>query len=160
MRRLPEIEALYKEIDADLESQRTAASTACDSSAVRRVEVKQVINDQAYFVLCWGQLESAIDDACRNAIRNRIRSSSWADRRAWDVYNPDDDRLSGLRFENRVALVLDRRAGPGSSWARIMHFYSPRSPRNQIAHGDLRTDRINIPGVVREFFVIQGAMQP
>jgi len=90
VRDLPFIRAVYLEIDAELEAQRSAARTNADAKAVSRVESKQRINDQAYFVLCWGQLETAIDDMCRVAIRKRRSSGNWTIRRAWDLYNPDD----------------------------------------------------------------------
>jgi hypothetical protein len=133
-----------------------AALATGDSHAVKSVELKQRMNDQAYFVLSWGQLEAAIDSTCRNAIRYRQASGNWAVRRAWDFYNPDDDRLSGLRFESRVALVLDRRGGPDSPWAKVMSHYSLR---NQIAHGTLLAHRIDVDAVAQEFFQIQGALQ-
>jgi hypothetical protein len=55
----------------------------------KRIERKQLLNDQAYFVLCLGQLESEIDEACRDAIRNRQSDKTWANRRGFDFYNPD-----------------------------------------------------------------------
>jgi hypothetical protein len=144
------------EIDGEFEAQRTSATLRGDLQRVMQTAAKQMINDQAYFVLCWGQLELAIDDACRNAIRRRQASGNWAVRRAWDLYNPDDRRLSGLRFEDRTALVLDRSGGQRSPWARVMYYYSLR---NQIAHGELLADGIEVGDVVLEFFQIQGALQ-
>jgi hypothetical protein len=156
VRDLPHIRAVYLEVDAELEAQRSAASASGNKDAVSRIDLKQRINDQAYFVLCWGQLETAIDETCRNAIRTRRGSGNWMVRRAWDLYNPDDDRLSGLRFENRTALVLDQSAGSGSPWAKVMHYYAVR---NQIAHGELQAQRIDVDEVVQEFFQIQAALQ-
>ena len=127
-----------------------------DADAMNRIELRQRINDQAYFVLCWGQLETAIDETCRTAIRNRRTSENWSIRRAWDLYNPDDGRLSGLRFENRAALVLDQSAGKGSSWAKVMSYYALR---NQIAHGDLQAERIDVEEVVKDFFQIQAELR-
>lgn len=155
MRDLPHILAVYLQLDAELETQRTAATTAADNDLVNRIEAKQRINDQAYFVLCWGQLETEIDQKCRQAIRNRVGSGSWEVRRSWDLYNPDDDKMSGLRFEERTALVVDRTGGPGSPWARIMNYYSLR---NQIAHGTLLARRIDVDSVVQDFFQIQGTL--
>jgi hypothetical protein len=156
VRDLPHIRAVYLEIDADLEARRTEATTRGDANEVNGIELKQRINDQAYFVLCWGQLETEIDDKCRAAIRSRKTNGNWTVRRAWDLYNPDDDRLSGLKFEDRTALVLDRTGGPGSPWAKVMSYYSLR---NQIAHGTLLVRRIDVDAVVQEFFQIQGALQ-
>jgi hypothetical protein len=155
VRNLPHIRAVYLQIDSDFEGQRTEAAAIGDDEAVNRIESKQRINDQAYFVLAWGQLETEIDDHCRQAIRNKVASGNWQIRRAWDLYNPDDDRMSGLGFEDRTALVLDRRAGPGSPWAKVTNYYSLR---NQIAHGTLLARRIDVDFVVQEFFKIQGAL--
>jgi len=124
MRDLPHIEAVYLEIDAEFETRRATANSAGDAAAVQRIEAKQKINDQAYFVLCWGQLESEIDDTCRRAIRTKQSSGNWAIRRGWDIYDPDHERLSGLKFENRTALVLDQKAGRGSPWAMVMNYGS------------------------------------
>ncbi len=154
MRDLPHILTVYLQIDSDFEAQRTAA--AGDTNAVNRIEQKQRINDQAYFALCWGQLEAEIDRQCRSAIRHRVSSGNWQTRRAWDRYNPDDRRISGLTFEGRTALVLDKNAGTGSPWAKVMNYYAIR---NQIAHGELLAQRIDIDSVAQEFFQIQGALQ-
>lgn len=156
MRDLPLILSIYLEIDAELEGRRSTARASADVSSVNKIEAKQRINDQAYFVLCWGQLETAIDDTCRAAIRSRQSSGNWTVRRAWDLYNPDDHRLSGLRLEDRAALVLDRSAGSGSAWVKVMQYYALR---NQIAHGDLQAQRIEVDEVVKDFFLIQAALQ-
>ena len=113
MRDLPFIRAIYLEIDAELEAQGATARESGDAVAVNRIELKKRINDQAYFVLCWGQLETVIDEACRTAIRKRQSTGNWAIRRAWDLYNPDDDR--GLRFEDRTALVARPQRGSRKS---------------------------------------------
>jgi hypothetical protein len=52
MRDLPQIIALYNEVDLALEEQRTNALDEGDEQKVQRIEAKQLINDQAYFVLC------------------------------------------------------------------------------------------------------------
>jgi hypothetical protein len=156
VRELPFIAAVYHETDDWLDGQRTAAEQRGDGAAAQRQESKQRINDQAFFILCWGQLESAIDDTCRDAIRQRRGHGTWAVRRGWDIYNPNDDRLSGLRFEHRTALVLDQQAGHGSPWAKVMSYYAIR---NQIAHGKLVPQRIDIQKVVQDLFEIQGALQ-
>lgn len=155
MQDLAVLAAFYGEIDTWLEAQRTHALASGDQAKVDRIETKQRLNDQAYFVLCWGQLELEIDNACPEAIRQRKADPNWTVRRAWDLYNPDDKRLSGLSLEDRVALVLDRSSGSGSRYARVMNFYALR---NQIAHGKLRPDRIDVTAVVAEFHQIQSAL--
>ena len=105
--------------------------------------------------MCWGQLEAEIDAACRRAIKLRIDDPDWQVRRSWYLYNPDDKRLSGLAFENRAALVLDRDAGKGSPWARTMFHYRTR---NEIAHGTLRSTRIDVRAFIRDCLTIQAAL--
>lgn len=155
MRDLAALVALHGDLDTRLESTRAAYLSALDEVNAQRIADRQCLNDQAYFVLCWGQLEAAIDDRCRRAIRKRQAEAAWQDRRAWDRYNPDDRRLSGLSFDERVALVTDCRGGRGSPWARIMNYYALR---NQIAHGALISDRIDVAEVVEDFYTLLGAL--
>jgi hypothetical protein len=156
MRNLAAIDAFYAEIDTLLERQRAAAEAAGDATAVKKIEEKQIVNDQAYFVLSWGQLEAEIDEKCRAVIRKRRASRDWNIRRAWELFNPDDRRLSGLSFEERTALVLDKTANSGESWARISRYYQLR---NQIAHGTLSTQRIEVTLVIADFYNIQSELQ-
>jgi hypothetical protein len=157
MRKLPAIEALYLKIDSLFEAERCSAIANSDRSKATRIETEQIPNDQAYFVLSWGQLETAIDEACRNVIRARRDSGNRTIRRAWELYDPDDKRLSGLKFENRASLVLDKERGPDCAWKKAIRYYNTR---NQIAHGTLLASRIDIPEVVQDFFFIQSELEP
>ena len=152
VRDLRAIVSLYEQIDSSLEKLRQAAETAGDEDDRGHIEHRQTINDQAYFVLAWGQLEAAIGEACRNAIRLGRTHPEWRHRRAWTLYNPEDRRLSGLRFAHRLSLVLD---GDTDEWRRTMRHYEVR---NQIAHGSLRPERIDVSGVIEDFHVIQSAL--
>ena len=89
---------------------------------------------------------------CRKTIRKAQSHKSWQQRRAWSLYNPDDRRLSGLRFEQRLMLVLEK---GGDSWKKTMQFYQIR---NQIAHGTLLSERIDMSSVMEEFYVIQSSL--
>jgi hypothetical protein len=153
VRSLPQILALYEEIDNGFEQEQQTA--AADAARIDKIEESRRLNDQAYFVLCWGQLEAEINEVCREAIRRRRDNPQWSVRRGWDLYNPDDSRLSGLGFEDRAALVLDRKAGRGSPWARVMHYYALR---NQIAHGNVLLTRTDVTKAVQDFYQIQGAL--
>jgi hypothetical protein len=152
---LPALLSTYLEINRYFDDLRSRYFLAGNVQAVQRIENRRGLNNQAYFVLCWGQFEVAVDGACRAAIRKRLASRDWSVRRAWDRYNPDERRLSGLTFEDRAALVIDRRGVAGSPWARVQFFYALR---NQMAHGRLRSDRIDVTGVVAELYQIQGAL--
>jgi hypothetical protein len=153
---LPAINAAYNRIDGALEQERVNAIAGGKPLVTNRIGDIQRINDQAYFVLCWGQIELAVNEACRAAIRHRRDSPQRHVRRAWDLYNPKDDRLSGLSFENRARLVLDAKAGPGSAWAKLMSYYSTR---NQIAHGALQAAGLDIPAATGDFYAIQSALE-
>ena len=148
MKDLPAIAALYTEVNFLDTLRNPASGTGGDV-----IEQKLRINDQAYFVLAWGQLESTIDDACRRAIERGQNQRDWRRRRSWSLYNPEDRRLSGLRFEDRVALVLDPDT-EGREYRLAMQHYNLR---NQIAHGTLLSQRIDVTAVVEQFFVIQAA---
>lgn len=97
-------------------------------------------------------METDIDEACRDAIRHGQSHADWRIRRAWSLHNPDDRRLSGLSFENRLTLVLARGS---DEWRRTMQFYNVR---NQIAHGTLLSERIDVSGEIQEFFCIQSSL--
>ena len=155
MKSIQQIGALYEEIDAGFDAKLDDAVANGDEAAAQRIEQKQLLNDQAYFVLCWGQLETEIDDGCRAAVRKRKASKSWEKRRGFDFYNPDDKRFSGLPFDRRVTIVLDMDGGPGSPYAKVMSYYETR---NKIAHGNLEAKRIDVSAVVADFYVIQGAL--
>lgn len=139
----------YERIDGFLKELRERHDAAGESDARDRVAREQELNDQAWFVLAWGQLEADIDEACRGAIRHGQSHDDWRIRRAWSLYNPDDRRLSGLSFENRLTLVLERTSG---EWRRIMQFYNVR---NRIAHGTLLSERIAVSDEIQEFLRIQ-----
>jgi hypothetical protein len=76
-------------------------------------------------------------------------------RRGFDFYDPGDSRLSGLPFDRRVAIVLDRDGAPGRPYAKVMSYYETR---NKIAHGKLAANRVDVARVVADFYVIQGAL--
>jgi hypothetical protein len=150
MRSIQELLGHYSAIDQFLETQRLSGPR--DAGWLSSIERRQILNDQAWFVLCWGQLETRLDDGCRSAIRKRRANPDWTKRRGWDLYNPEDKRLSGLSFEERVSLVLDRQLGGGSAWNMVMKWYALR---NLVAHGGTYAKRIDLNGVVGEFYQIE-----
>ena len=143
---LDAIAALFQQVDNSLEDLREQHDAAGEAHERDRVARQQTLNEQAYFVLAWGQLEAEIDDACRDAIRLGKLHGDWRRRRAWSVYDEDNPRLS---FRNRLTLVLDRSS---EEWKRTLELYQVR---NQIAHGDLRHAGINLPTVIEDFHRIQ-----
>ena len=149
MRDLPRILAAYVDLDASLEQELGAAPHPV------QVEARQILTDQAYFLLCWGQLEVELDGRRRDAVGKRRQDKDWQIRRAWDLYHPDDRRSSGLSFEDRVRLVLDRQGGRASPFAVTL---KRCSIRNDIAHGRLRSTRVAVGAIVADCCTIQSAL--
>ena len=149
---LQAIAAVYEQMDLHLRSVRDTEGRAGDDTALDPVDEEQRINDQAYFVLAWGQLEADIEEACRKAIREGQLQDDWRHRRAWSLYNPKDRRLSGLSFENRLTLVIEKGS---DDWKRTMELYNVR---NQVAHGALLSARIDMEKVIRDFYRIQSSL--
>lgn len=141
----------YLRVEGSLDAEMVGAQ----GRTLASIELRQKLNDQAYFLLGWGQLELAIDERCREAIRRRRADRDWKVRRAWDLYNPEDNRLSGLSFENRARLVLDQSEGRGSPFALALAHYSLR---NQVAHGRFESTRIDVSAFVRDCYLIQAAL--
>ena len=146
---LDAIAALFQQVDNSLEDLREQHDAAGETDERDRVDRQQKLNEQAYFVLAWGQLEADIDDACRDAIRLGQSREDWRHRRAWSLYDEENPRLS---FRNRLTLVLDRSS---DEWQRTLELYDVR---NQIAHGDLRYAGINLPTVIEDFYRIQSSL--
>ena len=146
---LEAIAALYQQLDNSLEDLREQHDAAGEAGERDRVALQQRLNEQAYFVLAWGQLETEIGDACREAIRSGQSQEDWRDRRAWSLYDSDNPRLG---FRNRLRLVLDRSS---DEWKRTVELYEVR---NQIAHGDLRSEGIDVSTVIEDFRRIQSCL--
>ena len=79
---LEAIAALFQQIDNSLEHVREQHDAAGETVEHDSVARRQELNEQAYFVLAWGQLEAEIDDACRDAIRFGKSHEDWRHRRA------------------------------------------------------------------------------
>ena len=146
---LKAIAALYQQLDNSLEDLREQHDAAGEAGERDRVARQQRLNEQAWFVLAWGQLEAEIGDACREAIRSGQSQEEWRDRRAWSLYDSDNPRLG---FRNRLTLVLDRSS---DEWKRTLEHYEVR---NQIAHGDLRSEGIDVSTVIEDFRRIQASL--
>ena len=117
------------------------------------IDRKQRINDQGYFVLAWGQLEAEIDTACRSVIRDGQSQPDWESHRVWKLFNLRDDRLSGLGFKKRLSLVLERSS---VYWEQTLRFYQLR---NQIAHGNLLLERVDVSTAIQQFFLIRASLR-
>ena len=143
------IAAAYERVDNHFDDLRDRFDASGDEAERDRVEREQRLNDQAWFVLAWGQLEADVDDACENAIRQGRLQADWRHRRPWSLYDPENPRLS---FRNRLRLVLDETS---DEWRRTDEHYRVR---NDIAHGTLLSQRIDVSSVIEDFFRIRSLL--
>lgn len=150
MRHLPELQGAFDAVDAWIDQQLEAAP---DQAAATTWHRRKLINQEAYFVLAWGQFEIEIDEACREFIRRRQRNPNWEQRRALDIYNPDDPRLAGLNLEERVAFVVDKTS---DDRREIVKYYQLR---NLVAHGKSFATGIDFDQVVADLFSIHSRLQ-
>ncbi len=74
MRDLALIAAVYSDIASDLDDRLERAQRASDAAALARIAQRQQINDSAYFILAWGQLEAEINRVAEQAVRRRRAS--------------------------------------------------------------------------------------
>jgi len=139
----------FEKVDRHLAGRRKAGKAAGGKPLPRSIGRKRKINEQAWFLLAWGQLDADITDACRNIIRMGQSQEKWRDRRAWSMHNPDDRRLFGLRFASRLMLVLER---DNRDWKRTMELYSTR---NRIAHGNLELENFDMRTAANDLLRIQ-----
>ena len=146
MRDLEAIASSFLQVDNSLEDLRDRHHAAGEAEERDRVARQQRLNEQAYFVLAWGQLEAEVGEACRDAIRLGKSHEECRQRRAWSLYDSENPRLS---FRNRLMLVLDRIS---DEWRRTMELYDVR---NQIAHGDLCSEGIDVPMVIEDLYRIR-----
>lgn len=154
MNNLPAIEATYTQLATDLDLKLDTARQMGDRAALEWAEKQQIINDSAYFILVWGQLEAKINDVCERAIRQRRSSVNWETRRAWDAHDPDNMRA---KFEDRAALVLDRFNTKSDAYKRTIGYYGQR---NQVAHGRSLATGIDVPFVISDVYQIIGELAP
>ena len=140
---------LFQQVDNLLEDLRDQHDDSGDVDARDHVERQQNLNEQAYFVLAWGQFEAEVNDACRSVIRIGNSHEDWRQRRAWSLYDEENPRLS---FRKRLAFVLDQGS---EEWTRTLELYQLR---NQIAHGDLSHTGINLPTVIEDFRHVQASL--
>jgi hypothetical protein len=153
VRELPAITAVYSELASSLDAQLIQAERAADAALVGRIAHKQRINDSAYFILAWGQLEAEINRVAELAVRNRRSSIRWEDRRAWDAHDPESMRA---KFEDRAALVLDRLNVDSDAYRRTIRYYGWR---NGIAHGTQLATGIDVPVVISDLYQIAGELR-
>ena len=101
-----------------------AEAMATTARERRRLAGLRQLNEQAYFVVLFAQLEQHVGDECRKLIDRKRASSDWEKRRAWEVVDRNQ-----IPLMQKVALLT--RSG-GTDYNSIHAMYATR---NAIAHG-------------------------
>lgn len=108
--------------DARLQAKETGARTP--ASRDRWAEIRD-INDQAYFMMMFAQLEAMVRVAAKALVLARRNAAPGINRNAWKMI--DVKRIS---FMDKVALLTDK---GGADYASVKAAYDRR---NAIAHGN------------------------
>jgi hypothetical protein len=147
MNQINHIVAIWEVLDASLEQERVEAENAKDAKRAERILDRQRINDHAYFLLCFAQLETHIRKGAETLVNNRRDRTEWSERRSWETYNP-----GRLRFDQALMLVADR---AGHTYRRIIGYYETR---NLAAHGGFGAARIEVGMVAADFQMLAGRL--
>ncbi len=151
MQRLPEVKAAYDRLVGLLRAEIAIAVAGSDAVKERKLIETQQILDYAFFVLCFAQFERGITECFETARDRREANPDWTRRRGWDIDGLNNGRQ--VRFEDRVALVLDRR---GADYGKVINDYQKR---NHVAHGGLSEPIAALDQFVRELFDISSRLQ-
>ena len=88
---------------------------------------RRSVNDQAYFVMIFAQLEDHVNVQCQRLVSQKQSLLGWKRRRLWDDIDIND--LDRMRFMRRVSLLTQR---GHSDYNKINNLYRIRC---EIAHG-------------------------
>ena len=150
MNLVPQILAAYKETDSYLINELNNALNSNNISRQTNLQDFRRFNDNAYFVLLWGQLENEINAKFKTMIVTGQAHTDWIERRKF--YNYDVDKT---KLEDRLSLLLNKHAGKGSEWALAMRYYEHR---NKIAHGESNRTGIDVTAVIITLYQVQSAL--
>src|SRR4051794_4425171 len=123
MRSFRVIHQSYLATDGELARQEALATRRTQRERWRRA---RTINDQAFFVLIFAQLEDHVRVRCGRLIAKRRTLARAASRRIREIVEPDK-----LPFMKQVALLLDKGS---AEYGQIKQYYDVRC---DIAHGTI-----------------------
>jgi hypothetical protein len=103
MKRIIKMRRIFEEVDAFLGEMEFNARTAGRKVFWRD---RRAINEQAYFVIIFAQLEDYINTQCRRLVASKRSQTSWKRKRLWDKISVP--RIDRVPFMDRVALLTKR----------------------------------------------------
>ena len=151
MQNLQLIKTAFEEIEDLINAKIGDAFTQKDSVQQDKwIERKDILN-RAFFVLCFGQFEQEVKCNFERARLKRLDNNDWTKRRGWDS---DYIRGNRVKFEDRVAMVLDREVN--NDYGDVMRHYGDR---NHAAHGGLHKPIGSVDNLVIDLLRLCGRLQ-
>lgn len=129
MNDLDHIFAAYLKASAEFEKLKLNASCENNAMQINEIDCQMRVNELAYFILFWGQVEKSINAVCLRRLPSK--------------------KLARLGFKNRAEIALGSRSN--ADWETLIFYYSLR---NRIAHGELLAERLNISNIFGELYKV------
>jgi hypothetical protein len=126
MRKLPEIKAAYDWYYAHYAKEIAARTRQNDTSGINQMEARRDVLDRGFFVLMFGQFETAVTARFESTVQARAANPDWTRRRGWDISLFKGKKIP---FDIKLAMVMDSQS---PSFGRILQTYATR---NHCAHG-------------------------
>jgi hypothetical protein len=134
-----DILATYYDIDTVYALRELKAAKAGHVKKEAGIKEVRKLNDQAYFMILFAQMEDIISKKAERLVRIKKNSlKNWGSRRSWDIINKD---IVQVHFKSRLGLLLDIK---GKEFLTISKYYKIR---NDIAHKGTTTQSIFMPVV-------------
>jgi len=150
MQDLQLIKSAFEKIDDLLNDEIAKSFREGDTIQKVKWEERREILNRAFYVLCFGQFEREVDDKFEAAKASRQSNNDWTKRRGWDTEYIKGKRV---RFEDRVAMVLDRNTG--SDYGDVMRHYGDR---NHAAHGGLSKPIGSVDNLILDLLRLGGRL--
>ncbi len=116
MRKLPEIKAAYDWFFEHYASEIAERTRQNDIAGIDQMEARRDVLERGFFILMFGQFESAVSLAFESAVNERALNPDWIRRRGWDSPLLKSKKVP---FDTKLTMVLD------SQPLRSDAFYKP-----------------------------------
>lgn len=110
------------------------------------------INDQAYFLLLFAQLDDLVTGRVKAQIEAGRRVPEWRERRLWDALDAKR-AVKDIPFKVRLALVIDQQRSEYRDAIALFDI------RNSIAHGSALDSAVSINTAINQLQAIASLIQ-
>ena len=151
MNRLSDIKATYDWFFAQYQTELVARTKKNDIVGVEKMEEKRDVLERGFFVLMFGQFETAVNAVFQDAVSARSGNVDWSRRRGWD--NPQFKNVNRVPFDTRLSMVLDRNS---PRYPKILQTYAIR---NHCAHGGTSEAVASIDALAADLYSWQAELK-